>query len=142
MENNNTGIIVASVLGGVAVLGLGGYLIYKSAKSSQTQTSSSDSAALQLLLAQQRAGAGYPTQGTGGYQQQPTIIQQAAKTPEQTYVEAGVKLIDIFFGGTKNSTTQDTTAADTSTSSYTDYSAYNDSLYGIDYTSDSGYEYV
>lgn len=126
MAGNNTGIIVASVIGGVAILGIGGYLIYKSGQS-KTSTTIDPTASLLALQRQSQLGSvnQYP-QNTGIYNpsQQPVIFQQP-ETETQTYVKAGLQIFDTLFGSKKQKSDSTVFVDDTNTTQY-DTTASND----------------
>lgn len=130
MADNNTGLIVASIVGGVAVLGIGGYLIYKSGQSKTSNTTDPTAALLALQKqAQQGTYNQYPqTSGYSNIGQQPLIIQQP-ETETQTYVKAGLQIFETLFGNKKQKTDSTVFVNDTNTNQY-DTTAYNDFGYG------------
>jgi hypothetical protein len=130
MADNNKGLIVASIVGGVAVLGIGGYLIYKAAQPKQT---TDPTLALLALQKQAQQGGNYGQVYTGGstqQQQQPVIIQQQPSEGVQ-YATLGLDLFKTIWGSKKSKTDNSTVFVDdTSSNTTSDTTAYNDMGYG------------
>ena len=127
MADNNTGLIVASIVGGVAVLGIGGYLIYKG---SQPKETTDPTLALLALQKQAQQGGSYGQVYTGGstqQQQQPVVIQQQQPSEGVQWATLGLDLFKTIYSGKKSRTNDSTVFVDDSSANTT---AYNDMGYG------------
>jgi hypothetical protein len=128
MADNNTGLIVASIVGGVAVLGIGGYLIVKSGKDKATpapsaSSNNNDSIAAILAKVNMQQSGQLPSYN----QQQPVVIQQSPKSDLEIYGNLGLEALKIFMGSKKSKTDNSTVFVDDSSANTT---AYNDMGYG------------
>jgi len=132
MADNNTGLIVASIVGGVAVLGIGGYLIVKSGKDKATpapsaSSNNNDSIAAILAKVNMQQSGQLPSYN----QQQPVVIQQSPKSDLEIYGNLGLEALRIFMGRKKSKTDNSTVFVDdTSSNTTSDTTAYNDMGYG------------
>lgn len=126
MADNNTGLIVASIVGGVAVLGIGGYLIYKS---SQAKATTDPTLSLLALQKQAQQGGNYGQVYTGGstQQQQPLVIQQQQPSEGVQWATLGLDLFKTIYSGRKSKTSESTVFVDDNAENTT---AYNDFGYG------------
>lgn len=127
MADSNKGLIVASIIGGVAVLGIGGYLIYRAGRPKET---TDNTLALLALQKQAQQGGNYGQVYTGGstqQQQQPIVIQQQQPSEGIQWATLGLDLFKTIYSSKKPKTDSSTVFVDDNSANTT---AYNDMGYG------------